>query len=75
VVTSDYHMPRAMAEIAHQLPRARLISFPVISDRLRAEPWWSNMTTTKLLLSEYLKYIVAQMRMRLHPAPAAGEHA
>jgi len=75
VVTSDYHMPRAMAEIAHQLPDARLIPFPVISDRLRAEPWWSNMTTTKLLLSEYLKYIVAQMRMRLHPAPEAGEHA
>jgi uncharacterized SAM-binding protein YcdF (DUF218 family) len=66
VVTSHYHMPRAMAEIAHQLPEVTLIAFPVISDRMRAEPWWENGATTKLLLSEYLKYIVAQVRIRLH---------
>jgi len=75
VVTSDYHMPRAMAEIAHQLPDARLVPFPVVSDRLRAEPWWSHAATTKLLLSEYLKYIVARVRMRLHPASDADERA
>jgi uncharacterized SAM-binding protein YcdF (DUF218 family) len=68
VVTSHYHMPRAMAEIAHQLPDATLIPFPVISDRMRAEPWYENGATTRLLLSEYLKYIVAQMRIRLHPS-------
>ena len=67
VVTSDYHMPRAMAEIAHQLPRARLVPFPVTSDRLRAEHWWANGPAMRLLLSEYLKYIVAQARMRLDP--------
>jgi uncharacterized SAM-binding protein YcdF (DUF218 family) len=68
VVTSHYHMPRAMAEIAHQLPQATLIPFPVISGRLRAEPWYENGATMRLLLSEYLKYIVAQMRIRLHPS-------
>jgi uncharacterized SAM-binding protein YcdF (DUF218 family) len=67
VVTSHYHMPRAMAEIANQLPNVTLVAFPVISDRMRAEPWWENGATTKLLLSEYLKYIVAQVRIRLHP--------
>ena len=67
VVTSHYHMPRAMAEIAHQLPHVTLIPFPVISDRLRSEPWWESGATTRLLLSEYLKYIVAQMRIRLYP--------
>ncbi len=67
VVTSNYHMPRAMAEIAHQLPGAELIPFPVVSERLRAEPWWANETIMRLLLSEYLKYIVAQARMRLDP--------
>src|ERR1700722_9032675 len=48
VVTSSYHMPRALAELAHQLPDAALIPFPVVSDRLRIEPWWSNGETTKL---------------------------
>jgi uncharacterized SAM-binding protein YcdF (DUF218 family) len=75
VVTSHYHMPRAMAEIAHQLPHVTLIAFPVISDRMRTEPWWENGATTKLLLSEYLKYIVAQMRIRLNPTHGAVEPA
>jgi uncharacterized SAM-binding protein YcdF (DUF218 family) len=64
VVTSAYHMPRALAELAHQLPDAALIPFPVVSDRLRIEPWWSSGDTTRLVLSEYLKYLAAKVRMR-----------
>ena len=64
IVTSAYHMPRARAEIAHQLPDVALIPFPVVSDRLRIEPWWSNGATTRLVLSEYFKYLFAQLRMR-----------
>jgi len=66
VVTSAYHMPRALAELAHQLPDARLIPFPVVSDRLRIEPWWSSGDTTRLVLSEYLKYLAAKVRMRFY---------
>jgi uncharacterized SAM-binding protein YcdF (DUF218 family) len=64
VVTSAYHMPRALAELAHQLPDAALIPYPVLSDRLRIEPWWSNGETARLVLSEYLKYLFAKVRMR-----------
>ena len=64
VVTSAYHMPRALAELAHQLPDVRLIPFPVVADRLRVEPWWSSGDTTRLVLSEYLKYLAAKVRMR-----------
>ena len=28
--------------LAHQLPDVALIPYPVVSDRLRIEPWWSN---------------------------------
>ncbi len=65
IVTSAYHMPRALAEIAHQLPDVALIPFPVVSDRLRLEPWWSNSATTRLVLSEYFKYLFAKLRMRI----------
>jgi uncharacterized SAM-binding protein YcdF (DUF218 family) len=68
IVTSAYHMPRALAEIAHQLPDVTLIPFPVVSDRLRLEPWWSNCTTTRLVLSEYFKYLYAHLRMRFDDA-------
>jgi uncharacterized SAM-binding protein YcdF (DUF218 family) len=64
VVTSAYHMPRALAELAHQLPDATLVPYPVVSDRLRIEPWWSNGATTRLVVSEYLKYLFAKLRMR-----------
>lgn len=70
VVTSNYHMPRAMVELGRQLPDVRLIPFPVVADRMRNDPWW-NPATAKLLFSEYLKYIVAQVRARLEPAFAA----
>jgi uncharacterized SAM-binding protein YcdF (DUF218 family) len=68
VVTSSYHMPRTMAELGRQLPDVALIPFPVVSDKMRAEPWWDSLPTAKLLFSEYLKYMLAQVRMRLEPA-------
>src|SRR5207247_9647956 len=57
VVTSDFHMPRAMAEIAHELPGVTLVPFPVVSERMRSESWWTNPTAARLLIYEYLKYI------------------
>jgi uncharacterized SAM-binding protein YcdF (DUF218 family) len=65
VVTSSYHMPRALAEIAHQLPDVTLVPFPVITEHQRAEPWWSSASSARMLASEYLKYLVAIVRMRL----------
>lgn len=73
VVTSGYHMPRAMAEIAHQLPGATLIAFPVVSEKLRVEPWWSSAATARLVMQEYLKFLFARMRMRLNPAAGVSE--
>ena len=67
VVTSAYHMPRALAELAHQLPGVEFVPYPVVSERIRAEPWWSHVTTAKLLFSEYVKYLVAAVRIRFDP--------
>ena len=75
VVTSNYHMPRALAEIAHQLPDVALLPFPVIAEKLHAEPWWTRGTMMKLMLSEYLKYVAARMRIRFDPASAASARA
>jgi uncharacterized SAM-binding protein YcdF (DUF218 family) len=72
VVTSAYHMPRALAELSHQLPEVALIPYPVVSDRLRVEPWWSNSATTKVVLSEYFKYLAAKLRMQFESAPASS---
>jgi uncharacterized SAM-binding protein YcdF (DUF218 family) len=63
VVTANYHMPRAMAELAHELRDVTLVPYPVVSDRLRVDTWWENPETARVLFWEYLKYIVAKVRM------------
>jgi uncharacterized SAM-binding protein YcdF (DUF218 family) len=64
VVTSVYHMPRAMLEIGHRLPDVTLIPFPV--GQVHGE-WWHHPGQAKFLLFEYLKYLVAMARIRLEP--------
>jgi uncharacterized SAM-binding protein YcdF (DUF218 family) len=71
VVTSNWHMPRAMAEIAHQLPDVTLVAYPVISEKVKSEPWWSSADTARFLVAEYLKYLFALTRMRLDPDGAS----
>src|ERR1700678_1311911 len=65
VVTSNYHMPRAIVELSHAMPDIALIPFAVVGDKWRDEPWWTSSTTFRLLLSEYVKYVAAKMRVRL----------
>jgi uncharacterized SAM-binding protein YcdF (DUF218 family) len=67
IVTSNYHMPRALAEIAHQLPDVVLVPFPVVTDRQRTERWWGHWVTTRRMFIEYVKYVFAKARMALNP--------
>src|SRR6185503_11288573 len=69
VVTSAYHMPRTMAELEKQMPDTVLVPFPVVTEKLRNEPWWASAPTARLILSEYAKFVVAQLRMRIEPVP------
>ena len=71
VVTSNWHMPRAMAELSHQLPDTALIAYPVSSEKVRNEPWWSSLETARFLFAEYLKYLFALTRMSLDPDTTA----
>jgi hypothetical protein len=58
-------MPRALVEFSHAMPEATLIPFAVVGDKWREEPWWTSASTLRLLLSEYVKYIAAELRVRL----------
>ena len=62
VVTANFHIPRAMFELGHQLPDVTLVPFGVVSDKVHVEAWWENPETARLLFLEYLKYIVARVR-------------
>jgi uncharacterized SAM-binding protein YcdF (DUF218 family) len=63
VVTSNYHMPRGLTELARALPDARLVPYPVISRTFQAEHWWMHVSTAKIVMSEYAKYLDAALRL------------
>lgn len=75
VVTSAYHMPRTMAELQKQLPGTLLVPFPVVTEKLRNEPWWASAPTARLILSEYAKFVVAHLRMRIEPVSGLTDNA
>ena len=75
VVTSNYHMPRAIVELSHAMPDVTLVPFAVVGERWRDEPWWTSGATLRLLLSEYAKYVAAEVRVRLAVVGLAPETA
>lgn len=71
IVTSDYHMPRSMAELAEAMPRVKLVPYPVSNPELHLADWWNNGDAFGLLVREYGKYLLATARMRIAGAAAS----
>jgi len=65
IVTSNYHMPRALVELSHAMPDVTLVAYPVIGDKWRDEPWWASGAAARLLWSEYMKYLAANVRVHV----------
>jgi uncharacterized SAM-binding protein YcdF (DUF218 family) len=63
VVTSNYHMPRALAELGRVMPGVTLIPYAVVENNVHLDRWWTYPGTTRLLISEYLKYLPALARL------------
>ena len=63
VVTSNYHMPRALTELARVMPGVTLIPYAVVDNNVHLDRWWTFPGTTRLLISEYLKYLPALARL------------
>lgn len=63
VVTSTYHMPRGLAELALAMPDRKLIPHAVMPRSFPVSGWWLHIATTRILFREYLKYIPAAARL------------
>jgi uncharacterized SAM-binding protein YcdF (DUF218 family) len=62
IVTSRYHMPRSLIELARAMPNAALVPYPVVSRNFRSERWWMHGATARLLFSEYVKFLPSAAR-------------
>lgn len=60
VVTSNYHMPRALLELQAAMPDTRLTAYAV-----PAEPPWSSASEARRWMTEYFKYAAVYARERL----------
>ncbi|HZV83471.1 MAG TPA: YdcF family protein [Brevundimonas sp.] len=59
VVTSDYHMPRALTEIRAAAPGVRLTAYAIETPSLDNSRWWRAAVTARRMTLEYMKYLAA----------------
>ena len=59
VVTSDYHMPRALTEIRAASPELALTAYAVETPSLDNSRWWRAAVTARRMTLEYMKYLAA----------------
>ena len=78
VVTSDYHMPRALTEIRAAAPELALTPYAVETPSLDNSRWWRAAVTARRMTLEYMKYLAALGRALVgggeyeRPAPEAA---
>ncbi len=62
VVTSEYHMERALYELQRAMPEGHFIPHAVMTTRVRPTDWYRDPSTAKILLEEWMKYRLAALR-------------
>ena len=70
LVTSNYHMRRALLEFSRAMPETRIVPHPVFPESVKQARWWASPGTLELILGEYDKYLWALARL-----PFAGGEA
>jgi uncharacterized SAM-binding protein YcdF (DUF218 family) len=69
VVTSNYHMPRTLAEFRHVMGDIELVGYPVVSEHQEHAGTWTMLSGLKLLASEFVKYQITRLRQLLETDP------
>ncbi len=75
LVTSSYHMQRTLLEFRQLMPKVQIVPHPVFAPNVRQDDWWRWPGTANLLISEYMKYLAALVRIAFTEAPAARQAA
>lgn len=65
LVTTNYHMPRALSEFHFLMPDVTILPDPVIPEDLDMDHWWESDVYSHILFSEYHKLVAAMLRHQL----------
>jgi len=76
LVTAAYHMPRSLLEMHDMMPEVKIVPHPVFPDHVKQDEWWAWPGTAALTASEYNKFLIAWLRLRIKDFdPDAAEPA
>lgn len=73
VVTSGYHLERALLELRRQMPDARLDGYAVASPVIDARRWWKDTASTRRMVLEWAKWRVVSVRESLAGGREGGQ--
>ena len=64
LITSNYHMPRAILEFKNVMPNLKIYTYAITPKKHDIENWLSSYQTFSLVFTEYCKFIVAGLRIK-----------
>ena len=64
LITSNYHMPRAILEFKNRMPNLKIFTYPITPNKHNIKMWLSSFQTFSLIFSEYCKFLVANFRIK-----------
>lgn len=73
VVTSHYHMPRGLTELARALPHAELVPYSVVGQTYPVERWWMSAGAIRIAAIEYVKFLPSLARLGVERLVAKAE--
>ncbi len=65
VVTSSYHLERALLELQRAMPEAALTGYAVVSPVIRTDKWWTDARSARRMVLEWAKWRVVSLRESL----------
>jgi uncharacterized SAM-binding protein YcdF (DUF218 family) len=60
VVTSNYHLERALVELGNAMPNADLTGFAVASPAINPNAWWKSPRSAKRMAQEWFKWRIVK---------------
>lgn len=65
LITSNYHMPRAILEFKNKMPNLQIFTYPIRPKNHNITNWLSSSETFSLVFIEYSKLLIASLRIKI----------
>ncbi len=65
LVTANYHMPRSLLLFRKTMPDITIIPHPITPNSVKLYRWWLYPGTVNLIATEYCKYLLALLKMKM----------